>query len=60
MRKTGDPYVKVTVFLAAVLLTALSQRFPPLDPRIAVVTVAFALLVISYLLVGCRSEFVSR
>lgn len=47
-RETGDKYVKVTVFLAAVLLlTALSQRFNIFGPRIAVVTVAFALLVIS-------------
>jgi hypothetical protein len=47
-RETGDRYVKVTVFLAAVLLlTALSQRFNIFGPPIAVVTVAFALLVIS-------------
>jgi hypothetical protein len=47
-RETGDQYVKVTVFLATVLLlTALSQRFKILGPRIAVVAVAFVLLVIS-------------
>jgi hypothetical protein len=47
-REIGDQYVKVTVFLATVLLlTALSQRFKPLGPRIAVVAVAFILLVIS-------------
>jgi hypothetical protein len=40
--------VKVTVLLATVLLlTALSQRFTFVGPRIAVVTVAFVLLVIS-------------
>lgn len=48
MRETGDSYVRVTVFLATVLLlTALSQRFEILGPRIAVVAVAFALLVVS-------------
>jgi len=48
MRETGDKYVRVTVFLATVLLlTALSQRFEILGPRVAVVAVAFALLVIS-------------
>ncbi len=47
-RATGDQYVKVTVFLATVLLlTALSQRFKPLGPRIAVVGVALVLLLIS-------------
>lgn len=47
-RETGDQYVKVTVFLATVLLlTALSQRFKIVGPRIAVVAVAFVLLVIS-------------
>lgn len=47
-RDTGDKYVKVTVFLATVLLlTALSQRFEILGPRVAVVAVAFVLLVIS-------------
>jgi hypothetical protein len=39
-RDTGDDYVKVTVFLATVLLlTALSQRFRILGPRIAVAAV---------------------
>jgi hypothetical protein len=40
-RETGDHYVKVTVFLATVLLTALSQRFEMLGPRVAVLCVAF-------------------
>ncbi len=47
-RETGDEYVKVTVFLATVLLlTALSQRFAIFGPRVAVVAVAFILLLIS-------------
>jgi hypothetical protein len=47
-RETGDKYVKVTVLLATVLLlTALSQRFEIFGPRVAVVAVAFVLLVIS-------------
>jgi hypothetical protein len=48
MRETGDKYVRVTVFLATVLfLTALSQRFAMFGPRVAVVAIAFVLLVIS-------------
>jgi hypothetical protein len=48
MRETGDKYVRITVFLAIVLLlTALSQRFTIKGPRIAVVAIAFLLLVIS-------------
>ena len=48
MRETGDQYVRITVFLATVLLlTALSQRFNILAPRVAVVAVAFVLLVLS-------------
>jgi hypothetical protein len=48
MRDTGDKYVRVTVFLATVLLlTALSQRFKIFGPRIAVVAVALVLLVMS-------------
>jgi hypothetical protein len=48
MRETGDKYVKITVFLATVLLlTALSQRFEILGPRVAVIAVAFALLAAS-------------
>jgi hypothetical protein len=44
-RETGDQYVKVTVLLATVLLlTALSQRFKALGPRVLVVTIAFVLL----------------
>jgi len=47
-RDIGDKYVKVTVFLATVLfLTALSQRFESFGPRVAVVAVAFVLLVMS-------------
>jgi hypothetical protein len=47
-RDIGDSYVKVTVFLATVLLlTALGQRFDILGPRVAVVAVAFVLLVLS-------------
>ena len=51
-RETGDNYVKVTVFLATVLLlTALSQRFDVFGPRVAVVAVAFVLLIISAYLI---------
>jgi len=52
-REIGDQYVKVTVLLATVLLlTALSQRFKQLGPRMAIVAVAFVLLFIgAYLLV---------
>jgi hypothetical protein len=47
-REAGDDYVKVTVLLATVLLlTALSQRFEIFGPRVAVVSVASALLVVS-------------
>lgn len=47
-RETGDDYVKVTVFLATVLLlTALSQRFQVKGPRIAVLVVALILLSVS-------------
>jgi hypothetical protein len=47
-RETGDDYVKITVFLATVLLlTALSQRFEQFGPRVSVVAVASVLLVIS-------------
>ena len=47
-RETGDSYVKVTVFLAtALFLTALGQRFEIFGPRVAVVAVAFVLLIIS-------------
>lgn len=48
MRETGDKYVRITVFLATVLLlTALSQRFEMVGPRVAVVAVAFVLLAVS-------------
>jgi hypothetical protein len=48
MRETGDNYVRVTVFLATVLLlTALSQRFEMLGARVAVLSVAFLLLFLS-------------
>ncbi len=44
-RETGDDFVRITVILATVLLlTALSQRFKALGPRVAVVVVAIALL----------------
>jgi hypothetical protein len=47
-RETGDKYVKVTVLLATVLLlTALSQRFEILGPRVAVVAVALVVLLMS-------------
>jgi hypothetical protein len=47
-RETGDSYLKVTVFLATVLLlTALSQRIEVVGPRVAVIAVAFLLLIIS-------------
>lgn len=47
-RETGDNYVKVTVFLATVLLlTALSQRVKTVGPRIALLAVASILLLIS-------------
>jgi len=47
-RETGDHYVKVSVFLATVLLlTALGQRFEVLGPRIVILFVAFVLLIIS-------------
>jgi hypothetical protein len=48
MRDSGDRYVKITVFLATVLLlTALSQRFKVFGPRVAVVVVALVLLIVS-------------
>jgi hypothetical protein len=47
-RETGDQYVRITVFLATVLLlTALSQRFAIFGPRVAVVAVAAILLAMS-------------
>jgi hypothetical protein len=47
-REIGDRYVRITVFLATVLLlTALSQRFKIFGPRIAVVAIATALLITS-------------
>jgi hypothetical protein len=47
-REHADSYVKVTVFLATVLLlTALSQRFELFGPRAAVVAVAVIMLAIS-------------
>ena len=45
--ETGEDYVKITVLLATVLLlTALSQRFHIFGPRVAVVAVAFSLLIL--------------
>jgi hypothetical protein len=47
-RETGDAYVKIGVFLATVLLlTALSQRFELLGPRIVVLAISLVLLIIS-------------
>jgi hypothetical protein len=47
-RETGDHYVKVSVFLATVLLmTALGQRFKIRAPRIVMLSIAFVLLVVS-------------
>jgi len=47
-REHADSYVKITVFLATVLLlTALSQRFKSFGPRVAVLGIAFIMLVIS-------------
>ena len=47
-RETGDHYVKVSVFLATVLLlTALGQRFDILMPRVVLLVVAFFLLLFS-------------
>jgi hypothetical protein len=47
-RENGDSYVKVTVFLATVLLlTALSQRFQSSGPRASVVGIACVLLAVS-------------
>jgi hypothetical protein len=47
-REIGDNYVKVTVFLATVLLlTALSQRFEMLGARVAVLAMGFFLLLTS-------------
>jgi len=47
-RETGDHYVKVSVFLATVLLmTALGQRFKVRAPRIVMLSIAFVLLIVS-------------
>lgn len=47
-RETADDYVRATVFLATVLfLTALSQRFAFVAPRIVVIAIAAMLLAIS-------------
>jgi hypothetical protein len=47
-RETGNHYVKISVFLATVLLlTALGQRFGTMGPRIVVLCVAFTLLIIA-------------
>jgi hypothetical protein len=46
-RETGDQYVRLTVFLATVLLlTALSQRFKIRGPRVAILVLAGVLLVV--------------
>ena len=45
-RETGDEYVRITVILATVLLlTALSQRFRVLSPRVGLLGVACVMLV---------------
>ncbi len=47
-RETGDHYVKISVFLATVLLmTALGQRFKVRAPRIVMLSIASVLLIIS-------------
>ena len=47
-RETGDTYVRLTVFLATVLLLpALSQRFNMKGPRIAILTLAGVMLAVS-------------
>jgi hypothetical protein len=47
-RETGDHYVKISVFLATVLLmTALGQRFKVRAPRIVMLSIAFILLIVS-------------
>jgi hypothetical protein len=47
-RETGDHYVKISVFLATVLLmTALGQRFKVRAPRIVMLSIAFFLLIVS-------------
>jgi len=47
-RETADDYVRATVFLATVLfLTALSQRFALMGPRVIVIAIAAGLLAIS-------------
>ena len=52
-RETGDQFVRITVFLATVLLlTALSQRFKNLGPRIAVIGIAAVLLIYSVYLIA--------
>jgi hypothetical protein len=45
-RQTGDEYVRITVFLATVLLlTALAQRFKIHRVRVGLMAVAFVMLV---------------
>jgi hypothetical protein len=52
-RETGDQFVRITVILATVLLlTALSQRFKVLGPRVAIIGVASVLLVYSLYLIA--------
>ncbi len=47
-RQTGDDYVRITVVLATVLLlTAISQRFRIFAARLALVVIAFAMLVVA-------------
>lgn len=52
-RETGDQFVRITVILAMVLLlTALSQRFKVLGPRVAIIAVAGVLLGCSVYLIA--------
>ena len=52
-RETGDQFVRITVVLATVLLlTALSQRFKRLGPRVAIIGVAVVLLTYSIYLIA--------
>lgn len=51
-RETGDEYVRITVILATVLLlTALSQRFKVLAPRVGLLGVSCVMLVAIYFIV---------
>ena len=52
-RETGDDFVRITVVLATVLLlTALSQRFKAMGPRLALIGIAAVLLGFSVYLIA--------